>query len=82
MSITPSYNHNVNADIGTTPQQGGGVMRFVASLAGFDQVAITQKAWQEAIGKIRANVQKEAQEEANERTAARRLRKTCNWPNI
>jgi hypothetical protein len=69
MSISPSYNHNVNADISTTPQQGGGLGRAIASMMGFDQTAITKKTYDEAIGKIRSNVLKEAQEEAGERTA-------------
>src|SRR5262249_32818437 len=51
------------------PQAGGGFARAIASLIGFNQPRITQLAWENAIGQIRANVETEAQEEANERTS-------------
>ena len=69
LSIYPSYNHNVNADINTTPNAGGGFARAIASLVGFNQPRITQLAYENAIGQIRANVEVEAQQEANERTS-------------
>lgn len=68
ISIYPSYNHNVNADISTTPQQRGGMARAIASLVGFNQPRITQMAYDNAIGQIRSQVVVEAQEEATERT--------------
>lgn len=69
ITIYPTYQHNVNADINTTPQARGGLTRAFASLLGFDQTKITQMAWENAIGQIRSNVVKEAQLEANERTS-------------
>lgn len=69
LTIYPSYEHNVNADISTTPQTRARLARAIASLAGFNQSRITQMAWDNAIGQIRSNVVKEAQLEANERTA-------------
>lgn len=69
LSIYPSYNHNVDADISTTPQEGGGFARAIASLVGFNQPRITEMTYAQAIPRIRSNVEVEAQEEANERTS-------------
>ena len=69
LAITPAYRHNVGADINTTPQQGKGFARAVAGVIGFNQTKITQLAYENAIGQIRSNIEKEAQEEGVERTS-------------
>lgn len=68
LSITPSYKHNVGADISTTPQPGGGFARAVASLVGYNQPKITRLAYEQAIGRIASGIEAEAMEEGLERT--------------
>jgi hypothetical protein len=68
MQIIPSYKHNANANITTNKQNRGGLARAIASLVGYNQSRITQMAWENAIGQIRSNIEKEAMEEGLERT--------------
>ncbi len=68
LQIWPSYNHAVGADINTTPQDRGKLGRAIASLVGYNQSRITQMAWDNAIGQIRSNIDKEAMAEGVERT--------------
>ncbi|GAC1465699.1 MAG: hypothetical protein NVSMB9_05560 [Isosphaeraceae bacterium] len=69
LSLFPSYQHNVSADISTTPQERGKLARAIAGLFGFNQPRITQLAWEGAIGPMRSNVEKEAMELGLERTS-------------
>jgi len=69
LQIWPAYRHNVGANISTTPQERAKLARAIAGLVGYNQPRITQLAWQNAIGQIQSNVEKEALEEGYERTA-------------
>ncbi len=78
LSISPAYRHNVGADIATAPQAGGGFARAFASLLGFNQTKITRMAYENAIGPIKVNVEKEAMEEGTERTAREAAERNVN----
>ncbi len=82
LQIYPAYRHNVGADINTTPQPRGGLQRGIASLIGFNQQRITQMAWENAIGPMRANVEKEAMDEGMERTGREAAQRNANLSHI
>lgn len=69
LSLTPIASHNVNAQICTTPQAGGGFMRAIAGLVGYNQDRITNEAYQKALAEFQQRIPQEAQEEAQERIA-------------
>jgi hypothetical protein len=78
LSIFPAYRHNVNADISTAPQPGGGLARAFASILGFNQEKITKLAYDNAIGRIRSSVAQEAMEEGTERTSREAAQRNVN----
>ena len=69
IQIVPSYKHNADAIIKTTPQPCSHVLRSAASIAGYDQQKIEKLAYDNAIGKIRSNIETEAMAEGLERTS-------------
>ena len=71
LSLMPSYRHDVNALITSSPnpKKGAGVRRTIGAIAGFDQEAITDQVRQNAIPKMRAKIEEEAMEQGLEKTA-------------
>jgi len=69
LSLTPSASHNVDAQICSTPQPGGGLMRAIAGLVGYGQNRINNEVYQNAVQEFRQRIPQEAQEEAMERIA-------------
>ncbi|WP_165249825.1 hypothetical protein [Paludisphaera soli] len=69
LSLTPVASHNVNAQICSTPQPGGGLMRAVAGLVGYNQDRINNEVYQNAVKEFQQRIPQEAQEEALERIA-------------
>ena len=69
IQIIPSYKHAADAIIKTTPQPCSTLGRTAGSIAGFDQAKIEKLAYDNAIGKIRSNIETEAMEEGLERTS-------------
>jgi hypothetical protein len=62
VQIAPGYQHGISASIGSLPQQGKGLGRFVASLVGYGQNRITNEVYEGAIDKIRQQVVESAGE--------------------
>ena len=62
--------HHFDAKICSTPAQGGGFQRLMASALGLGQQKIVNKVYEGAIGRMRTDAEKEAQAEASERIAA------------
>ncbi|MDG3003990.1 hypothetical protein [Paludisphaera mucosa] len=69
LSLTPQASHNVNAQICSTPQPGGGLTRAIAGLVGYGQNRITNEVYQNALAQFQQRIPQEAQEEAMERIA-------------
>ncbi|MDR3637319.1 MAG: hypothetical protein P4L84_26180 [Isosphaeraceae bacterium] len=67
LSLIPDYRHNTDAAIGSEKTEGNGFGRAIAALIGMNQQRITQKVYDGAIGRIRANVVEEAKEEGGEK---------------
>jgi hypothetical protein len=70
LEITPSYGHNINAQITSVPNQGGGLKRAIAGLIGMNQQKITDKVYEGAMPKFQEQIPVEAAEEGGERVAA------------
>jgi hypothetical protein len=68
LQLGPQYQHNVDAMITSVPQPGRNLVRFFASLIGFNQARITDQVYQGALPKMRENVVQEAMELGTERT--------------
>ena len=62
ITITPSYKHNVNASIGSVKTQGGGLGRTVLALVGMNERKIDNKVYQNAIPRMRSEVESGALE--------------------
>jgi hypothetical protein len=67
LSLTPAYNHAIDAAICSAPTPDGGFGRLVAGLIGMNQGKINQKVYEGALPKFRQQIPQEAQEEAQER---------------
>jgi hypothetical protein len=74
LTLTPSYQHGVSAQICTTPAPGAGFGRLVASLVGYGQRRITNEVYQGAIGRMREEVVSGAQELGAIRTGEQQAR--------
>jgi hypothetical protein len=69
LHIWPSYRHNVDASICSSPVPGNGLGRLIAGLLTFNQNKITRKVYEGAIGKIREGVVSGAMELGTIRTS-------------
>lgn len=69
LSLTPAATHNVNVQVCSAPQPGGGLTRAIAGLVGFSQDRINSEVYQNALPEFQQRIPREAQEEAEERIA-------------
>jgi hypothetical protein len=69
--LTPSYRHDVNANITSSPKPNprAAVSRAIISFAGYDQSAIRDQVQRNAIPKMRARIESEALEQGLEKTS-------------
>ena len=56
LSLTPSYQHGIAANVGSVPQADKGLARGLAAVLGLGQGKITQKVYDSAIDKIVSGV--------------------------
>jgi hypothetical protein len=56
IQLAPGYQHGISATVGSAPQAGKGLGRFVASLVGYGQRRITNEVYEGAIPKIQQQV--------------------------
>jgi hypothetical protein len=68
VQLMPNSSHNVDALICVAPIPGKGLTRMIASAIGLGPQKIVDKTYESSIGRIRQNVDKEAAEEAAERS--------------
>jgi hypothetical protein len=78
LSLTPSSTHNVNIQVCSAPQPGGGLTRAIAGLVGFSQDRINNEVYQNALPEFQQRVPQEAQEEAQERIAVELAQRNAN----
>lgn len=69
VQLQPGNTHNIDARICSAPTPGKGLTRGIASLIGLNQQKITDKVYDQAIGRIRQQVAQGAADEAAERSA-------------
>ena len=69
VQLQPGNTHNVDARICSAPTPGKGLTRGIASLIGMNQQKITDKVYDQAIGRIKQQVAQGAADEAAERSA-------------
>jgi hypothetical protein len=70
VQLQPGNSHNIDARICSAPTPGKGLTRGIASLIGMNQQKITDKVYDQAIGRIKQQVAQGAADEAAERSAA------------
>ena len=78
LAIAPSWRHAIDATIWSQPTAGGDFGRFIASLIGMDQQAITNRVYEGAIGRFREQIPVEAREEGLERIAAESAKRNAD----
>jgi hypothetical protein len=78
LSLTPAATHNVNIQVCSAPQPGGGLTRAIAGLVGFTQERINNEVYQNALPQFQQRIPQEAQEEAQERIAAELAQRNAN----
>ena len=69
LQLFSSYEHSVDAVIGSAKQPGHGLQRGVLALIGLNEPKLNQKVHDNGIGEIRSNVVSEAAQESAERMA-------------
>ena len=69
IQLLPGNTHNIDARICSAPTPGKGLTRGIAGLLGLNQQNITNKVYENAIGRIKQQVVQGSTEEANERSA-------------
>jgi hypothetical protein len=79
LSLNPCYRHTIDASITSEPicDHHAHVLRTLASVAGFDQQAINDRVYNEAIKKFRERIPVEAQEQGDEMTGREAAKRTA-----
>jgi hypothetical protein len=79
ISLIPSYHHTIDASITSEPlsDHHAHVLRTLASVAGMDQEAITDRVYDESIKRFRERIPIEAQEQGEEMTARQAAKSTA-----
>lgn len=78
LSLTPAATHNVNIQVCSAPQPGGGLTRAIAGLVGYGQDRINDEVYRNALPQFQARIPQEAQEEAQERIAGELVQRNAN----